>query len=50
MPVGALGVVVESYTKPDLAYEVEFCDDQGETVNSLTLTPDQFTVTAQLGA
>lgn len=43
---GALGVVVEQYTKPDPAYEVEFCNDEGETLASLTLTADQFTPAA----
>lgn len=49
LPAGALGVVVESYTKPDLAYEVEFCNEEGETLASLTLAPDQFTSTATPG-
>lgn len=46
---GAIGVVVEQYTKPDVAYEVEFCNDEGETLASLTLTADQFTPAALPG-
>jgi hypothetical protein len=50
LDAGALGVVVESYTEPNLAYEVEFCNAQGETLASLTLTPDQITTTRQPNA
>lgn len=47
LPKGALGVVVEFYSAPDPAYEVEFCNEQGETLASLTLAADQFTTIAR---
>lgn len=39
--VGDLGTVVEVYTKPDRAYEVECVDDAGYTVWLATMLPDQ---------
>ncbi|MBI4785566.1 MAG: DUF4926 domain-containing protein [Chloroflexi bacterium] len=38
---GDLGTVVEVYTDPTLAYEVEFVNPDGSTRAMLTLTPDQ---------
>ena len=38
---GMLGTIVHIYTRPELAYEVEFCDANGRTVEQLALTPDQ---------
>lgn len=38
---GDLGTLVEVYTDPDLAYEVEFVNPDGSTRALLTLTPDQ---------
>lgn len=41
---GMLGVIVAVFDKPSLAYEVEFCSDNGETIVELALTPDQLEV------
>ena len=38
---GDLGVIVEVYTKPALAYEVEFVNPDGTTRALLTLSPQQ---------
>ena len=38
---GDLGTIVEVYTSPDLAYEVEFVNPDGTTRALLTLAPDQ---------
>ena len=38
---GDLGTIVEVYTNPDLAYEVEFVNPDGATRALLTLSPDQ---------
>jgi hypothetical protein len=38
---GDLGTVVEVYTDPQLAYEVEFVNPDGSTRALLTLAPDQ---------
>jgi hypothetical protein len=38
---GDLGTVVEVYTQPRLAYEVEFVNPDGSTRALLTLAPDQ---------
>lgn len=39
---GTQGAIVECYG--DRAYEVEFADDQGETLALCTLSPEQFIV------
>ena len=39
LEVGVVGVVVMTYEKPP-AYEVEFCDDEGITIQLLTLKED----------
>jgi hypothetical protein len=44
LPEGAIGTIVAEFTKPNEAYEVEFCDSNGRTINQLALTPDQFDV------
>ena len=41
---GAKGTVVEVYENPNLAYEVEFCNDEGETTAMLALLPHQVRV------
>lgn len=41
---GAKGTVVEVYETPNLAYEVEFCNDEGETTAMLALLPYQIRV------
>ena len=38
---GDLGTIVEVYTAPNLAYEVEFVNPDGTTRALLTLAPDQ---------
>ncbi len=38
---GDLGTIVEVYTSPSLAYEVEFVNPDGTTRALLTLAPDQ---------
>ena len=38
---GMLGTIVHVYRRPELAYEVEFCDKDGRTIEQLALTPDQ---------
>jgi hypothetical protein len=41
---GARGTVVNVYEYPTLAYEVEFCNDDGETVALFALLPKQVRV------
>ena len=38
---GDIGAIVEVYSKPYEAYEVEFCDIKGKTIALLTLKPEQ---------
>lgn len=38
---GAIGVVVDEFTEPIQAFEVEFTNDQGECIAQLALTPEQ---------
>ncbi len=38
---GDLGTIVEIYSEPTLAYEVEFVNPDGTTRALLTLTPNQ---------
>jgi hypothetical protein len=49
LPEGAVGVVVEEFTEPDEAYEVEFSDHDGSTIRQFALKPDQFVVLARRG-
>lgn len=35
------GVINDAYNSPALAYEVEFCDDEGKTIASSALSPDR---------
>ncbi|MEI7165423.1 MULTISPECIES: DUF4926 domain-containing protein [Pectobacterium] len=37
-----LGTIVHIYDEPSPAYDIEFCDDNGETLAWITLTPDCF--------
>ncbi|MEQ9866150.1 DUF4926 domain-containing protein [Pectobacterium aroidearum] len=39
---GMLGTIVHIYNEPFPAYEIEFCDDNGETLACITLKPDCF--------
>ena len=41
LTAGMIGTVIHIFTKPNLAYEVEFCDDSGRTVEQRALWPDQ---------
>jgi hypothetical protein len=43
--VGMKGAVVDLYTTPCEAYEVEFCDDNGKTISMLALLPNQIKLT-----
>ncbi len=38
---GAIGVIVEIFSKPNTAYEVEFCNDKGETIVTKALKEHQ---------
>jgi Domain of unknown function (DUF4926) len=38
---GAIGAVVDVYSEPNVAYEVEFCNSFGRTRAMLPLTPEQ---------
>lgn len=44
IPKGSVGTVVMVYTRPNLAYEVEFANDQGRTLALVTLLPGQVRV------
>ena len=37
---GARGAVIRLFDKPEPAYEVEFCDDDGRTLAELALSAD----------
>lgn len=37
---GMRGVVVAIFSEPEIAYEVEFCDDRGATIAEVALKPD----------
>ncbi|MCL6329034.1 DUF4926 domain-containing protein [Pectobacterium carotovorum subsp. carotovorum] len=39
---GMLGAIVHIYNELPPAYEIEFCDDNGETLACITLTLDCF--------
>lgn len=44
VPEGTIGIVVMVYTEPTLGYEVEFFDDNHETLEVLTVYPDDIEV------
>jgi hypothetical protein len=46
---GALGAVVMVFTRPRLAYEVEFVGRNGETHALTTLLPKQISLTQPIG-
>lgn len=46
---GALGAVVTAFTRPRMAYEVEFVGENGETRALTTLLPKQVSVTKPIG-
>ena len=37
---GCIGTIVLVYQKPSLAYEVEFFDNKGDTIELLTIQPN----------
>lgn len=41
---GDLGVIVEIFSDPEIAYEVEFCDEKGRTIAQVLLKEHQFEV------
>ncbi|SBT66794.1 protein of unknown function (DUF4926) [Micromonospora sediminicola] len=41
LPAGAVGTIVHVFHRPELAYEVEFTDEEGRTLSSVALTPDE---------
>lgn len=41
---GELGVIVEIFSDPEIAYEIEFCDQEGKTVAQVVLKEYQFEV------
>jgi hypothetical protein len=38
---GMIGTVVLCFDTPEIAYEVEFCDENGEAIAELALRPEQ---------
>lgn len=38
---GAIGVIVAEFSVPEEAYEIEFCNDAGETIAQIALLPNQ---------
>jgi hypothetical protein len=41
LKMGMVGTVVDVYTQPTIAYEVEFCDAMGRTIAQTALSSDQ---------
>ncbi|WBB76602.1 DUF4926 domain-containing protein [Micromonospora sp. WMMD1128] len=41
LPAGMLGTIVHVFHQPQLAYEVEFADQDGRTLSSVALTPEK---------
>jgi hypothetical protein len=41
LPAGAEGTIIEVYDRPEPAYEVEFATDDGATIATVVLRPDQ---------
>ncbi|SEL32835.1 protein of unknown function [Roseateles sp. YR242] len=41
---GMLGVIVAAFSEPEEAYEVEFSNNQGETIAQVVLRPKQFVI------
>lgn len=41
---GDIGTIVHIYTKPSLAYEIEFCNQNGETIQLITLEESDFKI------
>ncbi|MFF5176202.1 DUF4926 domain-containing protein [Micromonospora sp. NPDC000089] len=47
LPAGAIGTVVHIFERPNLAYEVEFVDEDGSTISMVALTPEKIRRAAQ---
>lgn len=47
LKAGTVGVVVADFTEPNEAYEVEFCDDEGDMLAQLALLPGQLSKLVQ---
>lgn len=45
---GMIGVIVTVFHEPCLAYEVEFCNDKGETITETALLPEQIEPVSQM--
>lgn len=39
-PAGTVGTIVHIFTRPSVAYLIEFCDDEGETTEMVTLNDE----------
>ncbi|MEU0078817.1 DUF4926 domain-containing protein [Micromonospora tulbaghiae] len=50
LPAGAVGTIVHVFHRPDLAYEVEFADQDGRTLSTVALTPDKIQQVDTTGA
>lgn len=44
LKAGTVGTIVDIYQNPDIAYEVEFSDDEGRTVAMLALGAQQLAI------
>ena len=44
LPKGAIGAIIEEFSEPTEAYEVEFTDKDGRTISQVTLRAEQFVV------
>lgn len=45
---GMIGAVIEIYASPVMAYEVEFCDASGQTIEQLALLPEQLRLATEI--
>ncbi|MFG2103458.1 DUF4926 domain-containing protein [Micromonospora echinaurantiaca] len=41
LAAGSVGTIVHVFERPELAYEVEFVDDDGRTIAAVALTPEK---------
>jgi hypothetical protein len=44
LTLGLRGTIVDIYKSPRIAYEVEFCDEDGETIGLSTLEPSDISL------
>ncbi|MCG8069775.1 MAG: DUF4926 domain-containing protein [Candidatus Thiodiazotropha taylori] len=47
LKAGTVGDIVADFTEPNEAYEVEFCDDEGDMLAQLALLPGQLSKLVQ---